>query len=46
VTAAILGEILFTATISFLGLTKCARSMDRWEPGVLGQHAARTGLLI
>ena len=39
VTAAILGEALFAATIPLVGLSRCACSMDSWAPG------ARSGIM-
>lgn len=46
VTCAVLGEVLFTATIPFLGLAKCACSMDRWEPGARSANMLPDSILI
>src|SRR4030095_9325914 len=46
VTAAILGEIVFTATSPLIGLAKCACSMDRWPPGARSANMLPDSLLI
>ena len=46
ISAAILGEILFAATIPLLGLTRCACSMDRWGPGARSANMLPDSLLI
>lgn len=46
ITAAVLGEALFTATIPLLGLTHCACSMDRWAPGARSANMLPDSLLI
>jgi hypothetical protein len=46
VTAAILGEILFTATAPLIGVAKCACSMDRWPPGARSANMLPDSLLI
>jgi hypothetical protein len=46
VTAAILGEIVFTATSPLLGLAKCGCSMDRWAPGARSANMLPDSLLI
>jgi hypothetical protein len=46
VTAAILGEILFTATTSLIGLAQCACSMDGWPPGARSANMLPDSLLI
>ncbi len=44
--AAILGEVLFRATIPWLDLTRCACSMDRWSPGAATASLLPDSLLI
>ena len=46
VTAAIVGEILFTATSPLIGLAKCGCSMDRWPPGARSANMLPDSLLI
>jgi hypothetical protein len=46
VTAAILGEILFTATAPILGVAECACGMDRWAPGARSANMLPDSLLI
>jgi hypothetical protein len=46
VSAAILGEILFTATAPLIGLLKCGCSMDRWPPGARSANMLPDSLLI
>jgi Histidine kinase len=45
-TAAILGEIVFTATSPLLGLAKCVCSMDRWPPGARSANMLPDSILI
>jgi len=44
--AAILGEIMFAATIPFVGLSHCACSMDRWNPGARTANMLPDSILI
>ncbi|MCC6192964.1 MAG: histidine kinase [Burkholderiales bacterium] len=46
IAAAILGEILFTATAPLLGLIKCGCSMDRWPPGARIANMLPDSLII
>lgn len=46
IAAAILGEMLFVATAPWLGLGKCACSMDRWEGGARSANMLPDSLLI
>jgi hypothetical protein len=46
VSAAILGEILFTATAPVLGFLKCGCNMDRWPPGARTANMLPDSLLI
>jgi len=44
--AAIIGEIVFTATIPFVGLSQCACSMDSWNPGAHTANMLPDSILI
>jgi hypothetical protein len=46
ITAALLGELLFTATAPLLGFAKCACSMDRWIPSQRTANMLPDSLLI
>lgn len=46
IVAAILGEILFTATAPLLGMRQCACSMDEWPPGARSANMLPDSLLI
>jgi hypothetical protein len=46
ITAAILGEMLFTATTPLLGIASCACSMDRYEPGARTANMLPDSFLI
>jgi hypothetical protein len=46
ISAAVLGEILFTATVPLLGLTRCACSMDGWGPGARSANMLPDSLII
>ncbi len=42
ITAALGGEILFSATAPWLGVAACACAMDRWEPGARSANMPST----
>ena len=46
ITAAIVGEILFTATAPLLGMRQCGCSMDDWPPGARSANMLPDSLLI
>lgn len=46
ISAALLGEIVFTATASWVGLLQCACSMDRWESGARSANMLPDSLII
>jgi len=46
ITAAILGEILFTASAPLLGMRECGCSMDDWPPGARSANMLPDSLLI
>jgi len=46
ITAAILGEVLFTATAPLLGTRECGCSMDDWPPGARSANMLPDSLLI